>query len=123
MKKKTKNKIVLITGISIMSLVFGGTIFLTIFPDPTIVDEFDTKNPNTTLHITTHILTGVKEYNFGTTDEISNEVINDPMIVTEFDTNNPRSSLIIKNHTNMNMTEYIYGIVDGIGNIQKEKNP
>ena len=99
MKKKAKNKITLILGISIGILFFGGTIFLAIFPDPVFVKEYDTSIPNTTLYITTHILSGIKDYTFGSTDSLSNEVINDPMIVQEFDTNNPRSSLIIKNHT------------------------
>ncbi len=70
MRKQQKQKIIFWMGISSMVLILSGGAYLVIFNDPITEQEYDTGDPNTSLMIRTHTLTGEKDYFYGVRDGV-----------------------------------------------------
>jgi hypothetical protein len=78
LKKHTKKNIINIIGISLMGLFVIGMLYLVIFDDPKVVQEYDTKDPNTKMVVVTHTKTGEKDYFYEVRDGVGNIDPRDP---------------------------------------------
>jgi len=78
MRKQQRQKIIFWMGVSVMVLFLSGMAYLIIFNDPITEQEYDTGNPDTTLLVRTHTLTGEKEYIYGVTDGVGGTEKNNP---------------------------------------------